>query len=139
MTVQDFEMERGLGAAPDWLVKLIGAVRAEAVQPKDPGVRSLWDLLRQRRLLGRSPWLRALLHRIWRQGLAAHPRPRTSRRLMRLLQRWGVLAAATAGPGVATRGVLRPFRPVQVRPLHPVAVRPVRAVRVAARAGRGAR
>ena len=93
MMAEDMELQGigGVGAVPDWLRGLIRAVRTEAVQPKDPRVKSLWDLLRQRQLLRRSPWLKAVLRRIWNRGLSARPRPRTARRIKRRLRLWGIL------------------------------------------------
>ncbi|HSF09061.1 MAG TPA: transglutaminase-like domain-containing protein, partial [Nitrospirales bacterium] len=93
MMAEDLEFQ-GIGAAgvvPDWLRGLIRAVRSEAIQPKDPRVKSLWDLLRQRQLLRRSPRLKAVLRRIWSRGLSARPRPRTAGRIVRSLRRWGLL------------------------------------------------
>jgi hypothetical protein len=126
---------------PDWLRGLIRAVRREAIQPKDARVKSLWDLLRQRGLLGRSLWLRALLRRIWERGLPARPRPRTTRRTIRLLRRWDILPVTsvrpTAGSSVSVsiqpQVTLKPVRPVIVRPVRPstpVTIRPVRPVTV---------
>jgi hypothetical protein len=132
----------GIGQAPDWLTQLIRAIEGEAIAPRDARVKSMWDLLRQRRLLHRSRWLRKVLQRIWRQGLAARPRPRTTRRLLQLLQRWGLLPASAVPPIVvspvvpqtvaASPGLSRPFLPVVVRPLRPVAVRPLQPVHVRA-------
>jgi hypothetical protein len=89
----------GLGATPletqsmDWLQSLVRSISAEAITPRDPRVKRLYDLLRARRLLAQSPWLKARLVRIWQRGLAARQRPRLTRRLMRLLRRWGLLPA----------------------------------------------
>jgi hypothetical protein len=134
MIAEDLELQ-GLDAAaavPDWLKGLIRAVRSEAMKPKDARVKSLWDLLRRRELLRRSPWLRTVLRRIWDQGLPARPRPRTTQELTMWLRRWGILPplAVRPMPGrpVAARR-LRPVRPVAVRPVgtaRPVAARPMR-------------
>jgi hypothetical protein len=133
---------------PDWLRGLIRAVRREAMQPKDARVKSLWDLLRRQGLLTQSPWLRAVLRRIWSRGLAVRSRPRTTKRLVRLLRGWGILPvtrarATTAGPvsvSIQPQVTLQPIRPVIVRPIRPprpVTIRPVRpiTVRPAVRAG----
>lgn len=121
---------------PEWLRSLIRIVARERLQPRDERVRSLWNLLRERRLLQQSPWLRAGLQLIWGRGLPARPRPRAVRRLVRLLRRWGILppppppAAAAAPPTlvpvptVVARPVTR-LRAVAARPLRPVSVRPV--------------
>jgi hypothetical protein len=135
----------GVAEADEWLKGLVRAVWKEAVPPKDARVKSLWDLLRQRQLLGRSPWLREVLRRIWDQGLAARVRPRTARRLVRRLRRWGILPPGAVAPGIGPISTavqaggparlvpLRPIvalppglrRPIFVRPVQPVAVRPV--------------
>jgi hypothetical protein len=146
MMSQDMEL-RGLEAAmaaPDWLRGLIRAVRGEGLQPKDERVRSLWNMLRQRQLLGRSPWLQARLRFYWERGLAVRPRPRTTRRMVRLLRSWGILPPLVPGLVDQRQVGLRPLRRVTVRPMQPMAVRPVRpysvrpvrpvAVRPAARA-----
>jgi hypothetical protein len=132
MVSQDTELQAAVTAVavPDWLSGLVQVVQQEALQPKDARVRSLWDLLRQRQLLGRSRWLRAVLRRIWKRGLAARPRPRTTWRLEQLLQSWGIL------PGLATSQVaphprpIHPVTPVMVRRIQPVAVHAVQPVKV---------
>ena len=80
MMAEDMELQGidGVGAVPDWLKGLLRTVRTEAVQPKDARIKTLWDLLRQRQLLRRSPWLKAVLRRIWNRGLSARPHPRTA-------------------------------------------------------------
>ena len=84
---------QGIGApVPDWLKGLIRAVRREAIKPKDARVKSLWDLLRQRQLLRRSRWLKAVLRRIWTRGLSARPHPRTARRIVHQVAALGSLA-----------------------------------------------
>ncbi len=147
--------EMGLGVTPiesestDWLLGLVRSFAAEAVVPRDPRVKRLYDLLRGRQLLAQSPWLKARLVRIWRNGLAARQRPRLTRRLARLLKRWGLLpatavipippagavplplvtASVTVGPygrrGPYRRRGRRPFR----RGLRPVRVMAVRRLR----------
>jgi hypothetical protein len=119
-------------AVPDWLRGLIRAVRREAIQPKDARVRLLWNLLRQRQLLGQSLWLSGVLFRVWDRGLPVRERPRATRRLVELLRRWAVL------PPVVVREVVRqpmltpPLVSVPIRPspIRPVAMRPFRPVRV---------
>ena len=114
--------------------------------PKDARVKSLWNLLRQRQLLARSPWLQRVLQHIWQQGLGARVRPKTARRMARVLRRWAVLPPRPGAPGgagaisisvqpgtqarlVPLRRVvgpgLGPRRPIVVRPVRPVAVRPI--------------
>jgi len=113
---------------PGWLRALIRAIRLEALDPKDERLRMLWNLLKQRQILGRSRWLQALLRLIWNRGLPARPRPRTTQRLVRLLRRWGLLPSPAAR-SVARRPILhRPVTLVSVQPVRPVVVRPVRPV-----------
>lgn len=145
-TMMADDMERGIGAAtavPDWLRGLIRAVRREAIPPKDPRVKSLWNLMRQRQVLSRSPWVRGLLLRCWK-GLPARERPRTTMTLVARLRRLGILPsrpASAVAPGSAyrqgplytpVRGAwpvrLQPvatIRPALVRPLQPVRLRPI--------------
>ena len=143
MMAENMELQGidGVGAVPDWLRGLIRAVRTEAVQSKDTRVKSLWDLLRQRQLLRRSPWLRAVLLRIWNQGLSARPHPRTASRIKRRLRRWGILppisvsAAAYRSPGIRplTRAAVQAVRPVVLKPVasvRPVAMQPLRPVQM---------
>lgn len=127
MLSQDMELQSALAAAvvPEWLRSLIRAVRREGLQAKDARVKSLWNLLRQRKLLARSPWLKATLRAIWIRGLPARPRPRTTRRLVRRLRAWEILP-----PRRLRRVATRPLRAVAARPvgarhLRPVQVKPV--------------
>jgi hypothetical protein len=140
MMAEDMKLQ-GIGAVPDWLRGLLRTVRLEAVQPKDARVKSLWDLLRQRQLLRRSPWLKAVLRRIWDGGLSARPRPRTARRLKVRLRRWGILppiavSAAVyrpAGIRAGTQSAVQTVRPVVLKPVasvRPASMQPVRPVRM---------
>lgn len=131
MMAEDLEL-KGIGAAaavPDWLRGLIRAVRSEAIQPKDARVKSLWDLLRQRRLLPQSPWLKALLNRMWYKGLAARQRPRTTTRLKKRLRLWGILPPKVVGVTAPRPAAMRPLTPVPMRAVQPVAVKPVGTVK----------
>jgi hypothetical protein len=124
---------QGIGApVPDWLKGLIRAVRSEAMKPKDARVKSLWDLLRQRQLLRRSPWLKAVLQRMWTQGLSARPHPRTARRIVHRLRRWGVLPPMAARAAAHRPTTTRPLAPAAVQAMRPVALKPVASVRPAA-------
>jgi hypothetical protein len=122
---EEMELQGTVGAAPGWLGGLIRAVRGEAMPPKDPRVKSLWGLLRQRGLLARSPWLRQMLRRIWSGGLAARPRPRITRRLVRLLRRWGILPGRTAWQTAPqpVPGSMRYLQPVGIRRARPLRLR----------------
>jgi hypothetical protein len=140
MFAENMELQ-GLEATPvvpDWLRGFIQALRGQAIQPKDERVRQLWNLMRQRQVLGRSPWTKRLLRRIWEKGLAARPRPITTRRLVMRLRHWGILpprstrlTRTTTHQTLPVRPLrplaLRPVRPVVARPLRPVAARPVMA------------
>lgn len=131
-----------VGAVPDWLRGLVRAVRTEAIRPKDARVKSLWDLLRQRQLLGQSSWLKAVLLRIWHRGLSARPHPRTARRIKQTLRLWGILPApiSAGAPGhrpalvrPVTRAAFQAVRPVALKPLaslRPAAMQPVRPVQM---------
>jgi Transglutaminase-like superfamily len=146
MMAEDRELQGmgRIGAVPEWLRGLLRAVRLEAMRPKDARVKSLWNLLRQRQLLNRSPWLKAVLHRIWNRGLSARPHPRTARRIKLRLRRWGILppipvsAVGYRPAGIRTRAqsaiqaarpvVLKPVasvRPTTMQPVRPVQMRPV--------------
>ncbi len=132
-------------AVPDWLIGLIRAVRREGLGPRDPRVRQLWELLRSRQLLARSPWMRRVLRHVWRQGLpAGRQRPRMTGQLVALLRAWGILPRPLRPrqrlrvrgfpPFRQIRVVRRPRyprpRPVRLQPVRPVTVRPISAVRV---------
>jgi hypothetical protein len=135
---------QGLGApvtVPDWLRGLIRSIRREGMRPKDERVRSLWNLLRQRQLLARSPQLQRALRFAWNSGLAKRPRPRTTRRMVGLLRRWGILPPLPARAAIARRVGARPFRVaarVPYRPIRPVGARGYRSM-VARRARTGLR
>jgi hypothetical protein len=134
MMAEDLELQ-GIGAAmavPDWLKGLIRAIRNEAIQPKDARVKSLWDLLRQRQLLRRSPWLKAVLRRIWSQGLSARPHPRTARRIVRRLRLWGIWPPKSVKAAAPRPTTMPPLAPVPMRAVQPVAVKPVGSVKPAA-------
>jgi hypothetical protein len=134
MMAEDLELQ-GIGAAaavPDWLRGLIRSIRSEAIQPKDARVKSLWDLLRQRQLLGRSRWLKAVLRRIWSRGLSARPHPRTAHRIVRRLRLWGILPPKSVRAAAPRPAAMRPLAPVPMRAARPVALKPVASVRPAA-------
>jgi len=134
MMAEDLELQGigGAGAVPDWLRGLIRALRSDAIQPKDARVKSLWDLLRQRQLLRRSPWLKAVLHRIWNHGLSARPHPRTAHRIKRRLRLWGILPPISVSAAAHRPAVTRPLTRADVQAVRPVALKPVASVRPAA-------
>lgn len=129
---EDMELQ-GIGAAmaaPDWLRQLIRAVRSEAIQPKDARVKSLWDLLKQRQLLAKSPWLKALLRRFWEQGLlVARPRPRTTMRMVQCLRLLDILPSGVTGAAARPSAPKQAVRPMALKPVasvRPAAMQPVR-------------
>jgi len=133
MMAQDIELQ-GIGAVgpvPDWLRGLIRSVRSEAIQPKDTRIKSLWDLLRERQLLRRSPWLKAALHRIWNRGLSARPRPRTASRITQRLRRWGILPPISVSAPAHRPAVTQPVTRAAVQPVRPVVLKPVASVQPA--------
>jgi hypothetical protein len=134
MMAEDMELQGidGVGAVPEWLRGLIRAVRTQAVQPKDARVKSLWDLLRQRQLLRRSPWLKAVLRRIWNRGLSARPHPRTASRIKQRLRRWGILPPKSVGAAMHRPAFARPITRAAVQAVRPVVLKPVVSVRPAA-------
>jgi len=134
MMAEDLELQGigGVGAVPDWLRGLLRTVRLEAVQPKDARVKSLWNLLRQRQLLSRSLWLKAVLRRIWNRGLSARPHPRTARRIKLRLRRWGILPPLSATAAVHRSTGIRPVTRTAVQAVRPVTLKPVASVRSAA-------
>jgi hypothetical protein len=124
---------QGIGVpAPDWLKELIRSVRRGAILPNDPRVKSLCDLLRQRQLLRRSRWLEAVLRRIWTRGLSARPHPRTARRIVYRLRRWGLLPPKSARAGPHRLMTARPLTSAAVQTMRPVTLTPVASVRPAA-------
>ena len=130
---EDMELQ-GIGAAgavPDWLKGLIRTVRREALQPKDARIKSLWDLLRQRQLLHRSRWLKAVLQRMWSRGLSARPHPRTARRIVKRLRRWGILPPKSVGAAAHRPVGTRPITRAAVQAVRPVALKPVASLRPA--------
>jgi hypothetical protein len=100
-------------AALEKVRDLVRAVRGEAVARKDARVKLLWDLLRRRQLLARTPWLRDLLRRIWEQGLPLRPRPLTTQQMVEVLRRWDILPGPDrpGRPQLKPVGVARPLRP----------------------------
>jgi hypothetical protein len=132
---------------PNWLPNLIQNVRQGGLKPRDPRVKSLWNLLRRQQLLHRSPRFTKLLKFMWQRGLSTNPRPKQASRIERLMQRWGLLPGAIAPttrassqqiPGRSTATVpaksavssSKPAKPLPVRPLRSVSVRPVPGVMV---------
>jgi hypothetical protein len=126
------------------LRSLLQGIRETAgLQPRDPRVKALWEMLRRRQVLASSAWARTRLRFIWNKGLDTRPRPRTAARLVALLKNREPL---TAGPqrlwsktpprAAMARSSMRRLRPVTVRrvatlrpvgrarPMRPLASRP---------------
>jgi hypothetical protein len=124
----DMELQgtESVAMAADWLPSLARAVSGAAVPPRDPRVKRLYELLRQRQLWGRSRRMRRVLRFAWQRGLAARPRPRLGQWFTWRLARWGLLPGQPMPAGAqpsAPWGIRRPFRRVGLRPVQ---VRPVR-------------
>ena len=133
MMAEDMELQGidGIGAVPDWLRGLIRTIRTQAIPPKDARVKSLWKLLRQRQLLRRSPWLEAVLRRIWNRGLSARPHPRTASRIKQRLRRWGILPPISVSAAAHRPAAIRPITRATVQTVRPVVLKPVASVRPA--------
>jgi hypothetical protein len=128
----------GLPPGPSWLWGLIRGIRRDGLQPRDQRVKTLWDLLRSKGLLGQSPWLKTGLRFIWGKGLAPRPRRGAARRLKALLRQWGILPPRVIGQSsvVVQREIIRGRRGRRLHPLRPVQVRRVGWARPVARPGR---
>ena len=127
MSLHDFDdgLGQSLGATD-----LVEAVRTTGLQPRDPRVKSTWDLLRSRGILSRELWVQRLLLRMWRQGLPPGNRPRSAARLDAALRSWGPSgydnpATAAYYPGATTYyprpdpyGWRHQPRPLPWRPPH---------------------
>lgn len=134
--------------ARGWLRGLIAAIRQGGLQPKDPRVKALWNLLRRRQSLVRHPWARTRLRFIWQKGLDARPRPKTATRLLAVIRDRAVSRiplpasrlphSASRFPPAASRfpTLRRPraaLRRVAMQRLRPLAVRRVGTIRSMAR------
>lgn len=109
---------------PNWLPGLIQSMQQGGIKPKDPRMKSLLDLLRQRQLLNQKPRLVRKLNFIWERGLSARPYPKTAKRLERSLQQWGILPASPV-PSTMQQNQARPQMQNSTQPVQPVALRPV--------------
>jgi len=110
------------------VVDVLRGVEQFGLPRRDPRVRGLWYVLRQRGLLSQDPWLRAVLILIWRDGLSPRQRPRTVRKLAQALQKFDLLPAAAADLARGRRG--RAGRRVATRPRRTVRTRRPRALRL---------
>ena len=131
MMSTDLDLQ-GIGAdveVPPWLKGLIQAIKSEAMQPKDERVKLLWNKLRERKQLSTHPWVKEVLQRIWSKGLAARPRPLTTRKLVTRLRHIGLLPPAGTGAPGHRPGAGQPKGPMAARPAKPVVVKPVGTVR----------
>ena len=116
-----------------WLRALIHGVRQDGLQPRDPRVKALWDLLRRRHLLGRDPWIRTRLRYIWQRGLNARHRPRTTTRLLALLRSGNVLSARPLKRHVPMAPRTPAAVPAPMRRLQPVTLRRIATLQPVAR------
>jgi hypothetical protein len=133
---------------PPAVREFIRSLRGQAIPARDPRVKELWRLLKQRQALSTRPKLQALLRRIW-QGLPARPRPNTTRQLINALRRIGILpprrppgtapmtpsvmapvAQTTINLNTAGMRRLRRVKLQRVAAAQPAGMRPVRAVRL---------
>lgn len=112
-----------------WLRALLQGIRETGVQPRDPRVKALWELLRRRQLLARSPWARTRVRFIWQKGLNARPRPKTIARLVALLRNRGPLTAGAERRQWAKGPRRRAMVQSSMRRLQPVVVRRVATLR----------
>lgn len=105
-------------------LEVLRGVQGLGLPARDPRVRALWAELRRRGVLRESPWLRAVLLLIWRDGLAARERPRTVRRIAQELNRFGLLPAGAADLARGgRRGRTRGQRPARFRRRRPRSLR----------------
>ena len=86
----DIEMQgtESVSMSADWLPSLAQNIRGGAMPQRDPRIRQLYDLLRQRQLWARSPNTRRILRFAWKNGLADRQRPRTGDWFIWRLRRW---------------------------------------------------
>jgi hypothetical protein len=111
------------------VLEILRGVEQFGLPRRDPRVRALWTQLRQQGLLQQSPWFRAVLILMWRDGLVPRQRPRTVRKMAQILKGWGLLPAAAADlargrgrtgrrlPGRVRRPASRLRRPLSGVPL----------------------
>ena len=105
-----------------WLRDLMRGIAREGIQARDPNVKQLWDLLRQRGVLGTDPWLKERLRQFWTNGLPARERPKTVQRIREILRGFGIVRGRHQGgafiaPTPYNQALLQ--RTWRGRPLHP--------------------
>ena len=98
------------GSRPLWLLDLLKTLRHQAVAPRDPRVKKLVSLLRQRGIWGRIPRFQKFLIDIWKNGRPKPARPRKLSKIVQLLRFWKILPP---------RRVAQPGGVVKLRPLSP--------------------
>lgn len=111
-----------------WLRDLMRGIARQGIQARDPNVKQLWDLLRQRGLLGADMWLKERLRQFWTNGLPARERPRTAQRVRAILRAHGILRGRQRGGFIAPTVLNMPLlqrtyrgRPLRLlRPLRPL-------------------
>lgn len=114
-----------------WLRDLMRGIAREGIRARDPNVKRLWDLLRQRGLLGADLWLKERLRQFWAKGLPARERPKTVQRIREILRRLRRRGGRYTAPTVLNTTLLQ--RTHRGRPLRPLRqVRMLRDARAAA-------
>ena len=98
------------GSGRSWLVDLLKTLRHQAIAPRDPRVKRLVSLLRQRGIWGRIPRFQKFLIDTWKNGRPKPARPRKLSKIIQVLRFWKVLPA---------RRRLQPGGVVKLRPLSP--------------------
>jgi hypothetical protein len=121
----------------DWLNRLVRDVGAQGLQPRDPRIKRLYELLRKRQLRDNNPGIQRLLREVWQGGLKASPSPHLQRYLTQQLINWGLLTAESIpahSEQTNQQAARRPFKRIRLRPVQvrPVQVRPVQPVKVTA-------
>lgn len=104
------------GSTPLWLLDLLKALRNQAVPARDPRIKRLVDLLRQRGVWGRIPRLQKFLINTWKNGRPKQARPRKLSKIVQLLRFWKILPA---------RRIPQSGGVVKLRPLSPQMARRV--------------
>lgn len=104
----------GQRSIPPWLLDLLKNFRHQAIPPRDPRIKRLATLLRQRGIWGRIPRFQKFLSNTWKNGRPKPARPRKLSKIVRLLRFWKILPP---------RRVVQPGGVVKLRPLSPQMLR----------------
>lgn len=110
-------------SGPPWLLDLLKTFRHQAIAPRDPRVKKLASLLRQRGIWGRIPRFQKFLLDTWKNGRPKPTRPRKLSKIVQLLRLWRILPPRRVRqPGGAVK--LRPLSPPLARRIIPQTRRP---------------